>query len=58
MILSSSIDKVEKTYSKEADNLICKFEGGLISSVTRSSTSSALDTEYEEKKRKDELALK
>lgn len=52
-------EKVDKSnFSKETDNLIAKFESGIISSVTRSSTSSALDMELDDRKKKDELAFK
>lgn len=55
-------EKTEKTdksnFSKETDNLIAKFESGIISSVTRSSTSSALDMELDDRKKKDDLAFK
>ncbi|XP_065158070.1 protein Fe65 homolog [Atheta coriaria] len=54
-------DKLEKSDAKcdfkETDSLIQKFES-VTSSVTRSSTSSALDLDLEERKKKDELAFK
>lgn len=48
----------KNSFSKETDHLISKFESSLISSVTRSSTSSALDLDLEERKKKDEIAFK
>lgn len=55
-------EKSEKSdknnFCKESENLIAKFECGIMSSVTRSSTSSALDMDLEDRKRKDELAFK
>lgn len=48
----------KSNFSKETDHLISKFESSLISSVTRSSTSSALDLDLEERKKKDEIAFK
>lgn len=53
-------DKLEtkNTFNKETDSLISKFDSNMIISVTRSSTSSALDLDLEERKKKDELAFK
>lgn len=55
-----SNEKIESknNFSKETDSIISKFESSMISSVTRSSTSSALDLDLEERKRKEELAFK
>lgn len=51
------IDKSD--FSKETDSLISKFDqSSMISSVTRSSTSSALDIDLDDRKKKDELAFK
>lgn len=38
--------------------MVAKFEAGIMNTVTRSNTSSALDMEFEDRKKKDELALK
>lgn len=54
---SEKIIKSNNKFSTDSD-LIAKFDSVTISSVTRSSTSSALDADLEERKRKDELALK
>ncbi|KAB0798918.1 hypothetical protein PPYR_06798 [Photinus pyralis] len=48
----------KNSFSKETDNIISKFETSMITSVTRSSTSSALDLESDDRKRKEELAFK
>lgn len=48
----------KNSFSKETDNIISKFENSMITSVTRSSTSSALDLESDDRKRKEELAFK
>lgn len=45
-------------FGKDTDILTSKFDTGIINTVTRSNTSSALDMEFEDRKRKDELALK
>ncbi|XP_017771885.1 PREDICTED: uncharacterized protein LOC108559207 isoform X2 [Nicrophorus vespilloides] len=44
-------------FGKETDSLLQKFES-ITSSVTRSSTSSALDAEFEERKKKEDVAFK
>ncbi|XP_071056763.1 protein Fe65 homolog isoform X2 [Onthophagus taurus] len=52
-------DKSEINNYKETDSLLSKYESSIINTVTRSNTSSALDLDYlEERKKKDELALK
>ncbi|KAF5269780.1 hypothetical protein FQA39_LY08561 [Lamprigera yunnana] len=53
-------DKVDtkNNFNKDTDNIISKFENSVITSVTRSSTSSALDLESDDRKRKEELAFK
>lgn len=57
---AEKLDKSEtrNSYSKETDCLVAKFDTGIINTVTRSNTSSALDLEFEDRKRKDDLALK
>lgn len=56
------INQLEKSESKnnfiDETDLISKFDSAVISSVTRSNTSSALDIDLDERKKKDELALK
>lgn len=49
---------ISKHNNKENDALMLTFENTLISSVTRSNTSSALDVETEERKRKNDLTFK
>ncbi|GJQ83101.1 hypothetical protein Trydic_g20112 [Trypoxylus dichotomus] len=58
-----NVEKFDKSetknnHCKETESLVAKFETGIINTVTRSNTSSALDMEFEDRKKKDELALK
>ncbi|XP_018326384.1 protein Fe65 homolog [Agrilus planipennis] len=58
---SNRVDQLntKSSFSKETESIISKFENSILSSsVTRSSTSSALDLEGDERKRKEELTLK
>ncbi|XP_044736073.1 protein Fe65 homolog isoform X2 [Chrysoperla carnea] len=50
-------NKKSSSSLKDSDNIL-KYESSMISSVTRSSTSSALDMDLEERKRKDDVAFK
>lgn len=56
---NEKFDKVDSknNINKESDMLMLTFENSL-SSVTRSSTSSALDLETEDRKRKNDISFK
>lgn len=59
MPCNDKLDKLDtKCNFKDTDSLISKLENSMITSVTRSSTSSALDLEGDDRKRKEELAFK